>query len=210
MLAEVRDEAAGEIWRPVAGYEGLYEVSNLGRVKSLDRIAYRGSQVLRLKGAIKSPALDGSGYLQARLTKDGIKALVRVNRLVAEHFIANPDGLPEVNHIDLDKLNNASRNLEWSTHKRNMEHAGNRGRLCGYLNKNKRVKLCPDSVAAIREAARNGGTQRGIAKEFGVSSTTVAKIIKFERWNPEILELAPRLIAQDQALINQGASHATQ
>lgn len=202
--------AAGELWRPVVGYEGLYEVSNLGGVRSLDRIVSRGNQTLRLKGAIKNPAEDSYGYLQARLTKDGKGKLVLVHRLIAMAFIENPESLPEVNHLDLDKKNNAALNLEWSLHSDNMKHAGDRGRLCGYMNKNKRIKLCPASVAGIREASRLGGTHRGIASSFGVSSTTVGNIVNHQRWNPEIIDLAPRLIAEGKSLSSQGASHATQ
>ena len=107
-----------EEWRPVVGYEGLYEVSNTGRVRSLDRYTkYRCSYRLH-KGKVLSPAIKDNGYLIVRLQK----RMFYVHRLVAEAFIENPDNLPEVNHLDEDKTNNRVDNLEWCDHKYNMNY----------------------------------------------------------------------------------------
>lgn len=108
-----------EIWKPVVGYEGLYEVSNLGRVRSVDRYVSFGrwgdnGQTRFRKSHLLSPKID-EGYYRVALSKDGVKKLFKVHRLVAQAFIPNPDNLPVVNHKDEDKSNNIVTNLEWCT-----------------------------------------------------------------------------------------------
>ena len=109
-----------EIWRPVVGYEGLYEVSNTGQVRSVGRY-YVNSLGKRffLKGKILSLSDNGRGYLRTVLKKDNKESSKYIHRLVAEAFILNVDGLPAVNHKDEDKTNNSVDNLEWCTAKYN-------------------------------------------------------------------------------------------
>ena len=110
-----------EIWRPIEGYEGLYEVSNLGRVRSLDRYVKGKGKSYRLhKGKVLSSAKDTIGYLFVILHCNGKCKTIRVHRLVAEAFIPAVEGLSEVNHKDEDKTNNRVENLEWCSHKYNM------------------------------------------------------------------------------------------
>ena len=106
-----------EEWRDIEGYEGLYQVSNLGRVKSLN---YRGC-----KGniSILKPRLTKKGYETINLCKDGKVKNVRIHRLVAQSFISNPNNLPVVNHKDENKLNNNVDNLEWCTCQDNLLHS---------------------------------------------------------------------------------------
>lgn len=104
-----------EIWKDVVGYEGYYEVSNLGNVRSVTRVK---------KGKQLKPIERRHGYLAVQLhgkggNERGFKAF-SIHRLVAEAFISNPNNYPEVNHIDEDKSNNRVDNLEWVTHKQNM------------------------------------------------------------------------------------------
>lgn len=97
-----------ETWKPVKGYEGLYEVSDKGNVRSLN---YRG-----LNGRVHELVLlDVKGYLKVNLWKDDEMKSHSVHRLVAEAFIPNPDGKPQVNHKDEVKSNNVVENLEWAT-----------------------------------------------------------------------------------------------
>lgn len=96
-----------EIWRPVVGYEGLYEVSNMGRVRSLNY--NRTGKVKVLKNVLQVR----DGYLFVCLRKNGEQKIKKIHRLVAEAFIPNPDNLPQVNHKDEDKTNNCSWNLEF-------------------------------------------------------------------------------------------------
>ena len=97
-----------EVWKLIEGYE--YMVSNLGRVKSLERIDYLGHH---RKEKILKPGKTADGYLQVGLWKDGKRKSYHIHRLVANAFIPNPNNLPEVNHIDEDKTNNKVENLEW-------------------------------------------------------------------------------------------------
>lgn len=113
-----------EIWKDVVGYENIYEVSNLGRVKMLKRIVNAGNgSVLNLKESIKSLHLVGRGYKAVNLCKDGNKKPNYIHRLVAQAFIPNPHNKKTVNHIDGDKLNNKVDNLEWMTYSENNKHA---------------------------------------------------------------------------------------
>lgn len=110
-----------EIWKDIPGYEGLYQVSNMGRVRSLGRtIIYKDGQKHFYKGKILSPGNGSTGYLHVRLGSKGREA--GIHRLVAEAFIPNPDGKIDVNHINGVKSDNRVNNLEWCTRAENMKH----------------------------------------------------------------------------------------
>ena len=112
-----------EIWKDIKDYEGHYQVSNLSRVRSLDRyIKGKGHSLQFKKGRILKPTKDRYGYLQVTLCKNNIKKEYKVHRLVAEAFIDNPDNLPQVNHRDENKLNNNVDNLEWCSAKYNTNY----------------------------------------------------------------------------------------
>lgn len=120
-------EQQSEIWKPVKGYEGLYEVSNLGRVRSLDRTITKAGRygmmdVVR-KGKLLKPQLGKSGYLCIILCKLGKSKMIFVHRLVATSFIGDIDEEHEVNHIDYNRTNNKLENLEIVTHAENMHHS---------------------------------------------------------------------------------------
>ena len=107
-----------EIWKDVKDYEGLYQVSNLGRVRSLPRKGTRtkGNYLLKARKNKK-------GYLNLKLSKNRKAKSYRIHRLVSQAFIPNPDNLPQVNHIDGNKLNNCVDNLEWCTNEYNMKES---------------------------------------------------------------------------------------
>lgn len=110
-----------EIWKPVKKYEGLYEVSNLGRVKSMAKTRGTNHKCI-IAEKVMSPRDNGLGYLQISFSLNSCKKTSYVHRLVADHFIGDLSG-KEVNHIDGNKLNNASYNLEIVTRTENERHA---------------------------------------------------------------------------------------
>lgn len=117
---------AMEVWADIKGFEGYYQISSYGRVRSLDRYVPDcfGSKRIA-KGQILKPYKTPKGYMKITLYKDSKKVYrkCRVHRLVAETFLDNKDNLPEVNHKDGNKANNNLSNLEWCTQKENLEHA---------------------------------------------------------------------------------------
>lgn len=113
-----------EIWKDVKGYEGIYKVSNKGRLLRTERVIKRkNGSPLPIKTKITIGTKDSTGYRRVTLMKNGKEQITRMHRIVAENFIANPNNLPQVNHIDGNKLNNEYTNLEWVTGKQNIQHA---------------------------------------------------------------------------------------
>lgn len=119
-----RDHPKKELWKPVKGYEGLYEVSNLGGIKSLARWRKNGenSGYWQQEKILKQTHTT-TGYLKVELSKNKKRSSFKVHRLVAEAFIANPDNKPNINHKDGNPLNNKAENLEWCTQQENIIHA---------------------------------------------------------------------------------------
>ena len=131
-----------EEWRPIEGYEGLYEVSNTGRVRSLDKY---DSMNRFLRGRILRLFTDGLGYLRAQLYSNSKRKSFLVHRLVAQAFIPNPDNLPQVNHRDENPSNDNVDNLEWCDGKYNVNY-GTR-------------------IDRIRDIRLKNGTYTGLSKE---------------------------------------------
>lgn len=126
-----------EIWKDVVGYEGLYQVSNLGRVKALGRTLWVDSKLRAAHPRIRKERIltdesKGRRYYHVTLYHLGEKyggRTVSIHRLVAEAFLPNPDNLPCINHKDEDKHNNRADNLEWCTHKYNSNYGTVRQRI---------------------------------------------------------------------------------
>ena len=152
-----------EEWRPVVGYEGHYEVSSLGDIKS----------VKRCRGASRTPRilkkhLGSSGYEFVVLRKDGVNKNATVHRMVARAFVPKPDGKDCVNHKDGNKLNNNAQNLEWVTYSENAFHSmrtlGNAAIFRSFDEQ---------QIIAIRSDDR---PQSAIARDFGVCQTLISQI----------------------------------
>lgn len=125
-----------EEWKDIAGYEGFYQVSNQGRVKSLDRYvnAKLGSEMMK-KGVLMKLQSSHKGYSTVILHKNCKSKTQQVHRLVAMAFIPNPLNKPQVNHIDCDKKNNRPENLEWAAQDENMAHAVRNGIYSNFSGK---------------------------------------------------------------------------
>lgn len=112
-----------EIFKSISGYEGIYEVSNLGTVRSIDRliVSRRGSKEIR-EGRTLKVELHSRGYLRVMLSRFDVHKKVYIHRLVAETFIDNPLRKPQINHRNLNKKDNRVSNLEWCTLNENVKH----------------------------------------------------------------------------------------
>ncbi len=126
-----------EIWKPIPGYEGYYEASNLGRIRSVDRYTRNrwGSKTFHKSQFMKCRVVT-NGYTHVKLTKKGKKCEPLVHRIIASLFVPNIDNLPQVNHIDGNKKNNCASNLEWCTNSENQLHSRRvLKRICGLPRK---------------------------------------------------------------------------
>lgn len=168
-----------EIWKPCAGFEWNYEISNMGRLRTLGKTKnYSFPRMLH-------PAINGDGYLGTNIVRaDGKKTSVQIHRLVAATFIENPENKPIVNHIDGDKTNNAASNLEWCTIRENNLHAYRIG-LCPKGEEKANHKLTREAVEFIRQHykphSREFGS-RALGRKFGVSNVTIIKAARNEHW----------------------------
>ena len=162
-----------EIWKDIINYDGLYQVSNTGYIKSLDGLSWNGYSWFTKKGRILKAQNVGKGYLAVGLSNGNGSKRKYVHRLVAEAFISNSENKPNVNHIDGNKKNNTSDNLEWVTQQENINHSINilGNTQIGSLNNNS--KLSEIDVINIKNDNR---THKIIADEYGVARTTITMI----------------------------------
>lgn len=173
-----------EIWKDVPGYEGQYQVSNTGRVRSLDRIKPDG---IFQHGTIRKTYLDACGYELVALRKNNKPKNWSVHRLVATAFIPNPDNLPQVNHKDEIRNHNTVDNLEWCTIEYNQRYGHRRQRSSESSTgeKNARAILTEKEVIEVRKTYIPGDKEYGVsalAKKYGVKYVTITKIIGGKTW----------------------------
>lgn len=181
----------GEEWRPVVGWEKYYEVSNRGRVKSLERTIwkvwkYAGLTAHVHKEKILQPHLHKK-YLQLELAVEKVRKKFVVHRLVAMAFHPNPMGLPEVDHLDTNKLNNRADNLEWVTQEENHRRAvlaglmGEDGAYVLHGEDNPFHKLTTDQVREILSIGRKVPATV-LASRYGVNADRIRDIIARRAW----------------------------
>jgi uncharacterized protein YerC len=168
-----------ETWKDIEGYEGLYQVSNLGRIKSFDKtimVKIKNQNIVTKKGKILKPNNNNnSGYNKVTLSKEGTNKPFTIHRLVAKAFIDNPENKPFVNHKDGNKLNNCVSNLEWVSLKENTQHAFENG-LCDEMIKkfSKKVKQYDNNYNFIKE----WNSFHEIERETGMSATYICRVCK--------------------------------
>lgn len=175
-----------EIWKDIKGYEGYYQVSNLGNVKRLKSTDKRNhtykERMLTLSDkdtTVKSAY--GDSYKRVHLSCDGIAKWYLVHRLVAEAFVPNPQNLKIVNHIDGSRGNNKADNLEWTTYKGNMEHASRIGRMQGTATRENQKLAVEVLKKPVIATDKDGNefyfeSQAEAAKQLNLSESVRGKI----------------------------------
>lgn len=169
-----------ESWRPVVGYEGLYEVSDLGRVRRVNAPNWR-----TWAGRIIKVMPHASGYSRVTLTRDGKQEAAAIHRLVARAFIGPTPPGHHVNHMDGDRANNRLDNLEIDTIGHNIRHSLWTGARKIMGEDNPLAKLNPDAVRAIRREYRprtKTGSAIALAARYGVSRSLIGAIVSRQIW----------------------------
>ena len=168
-----------EEWKDVKGFEGLYQVSNMGNFKSLDRVTqHNDGRVRRIKGKVIEGSLSYRGYIQVTMSKNGVITSSSLHRLVAKTFLGEPPTSKHVvNHIDGNPTNNSINNLEWVTQKVNAQHAVSTG-LVNYKTYAKYKDLgyyINDELVDVYESVKHA------SDVLGINYFTILKSIKENR-----------------------------
>ena len=168
------------IWRPIPDYEGFYEVSNTGKVKSV----YRYKRILK-------PMISNTGYERVDLFKNKNRKQFSVHRLVAMTFVSNPEAKPFVNHKDENKLNNAADNLEWVSHVENCRYGTAITRRTEHfdykhrkINNANQIKACSKPIRQYTKAGafvREWASASACHKETGIATSGIREVVKGKR-----------------------------
>ena len=154
-----------EVWKDVAEYEGFYQVSNRGNVRS---VARRDSIGRKRGGRLLAPSYGGNGYPQVDMYKNGKSKKKYIHRLVAETFLPNTNGFPQVNHRDENKVNNNVKNLEWCTSEYNNSYGTKTERTAQTQSKKVRASNIKTNEVvkfnSTHDAGRKGYDQSSVAK----------------------------------------------
>jgi hypothetical protein len=167
-----------EIWKDIPGYEGIYQASSFGNIKSLNRLDSNNQQ--RLSVLMKPVLKKATGYFQVKLCSgNGNKKIFLWHRVIATVFIENINNKPCVNHIDCDKSNNKLSNLEWCTYKENTEHSIKLGNITPRGHQNGNSKLKPEDIIFIRN---DKSSSKELSKIYGVASMHINSIRRKHTW----------------------------
>lgn len=176
-----------EIWKSIDGFDGYYEVSNMGKIKTCKHSFIRkDGKPFSVSEKIIKGNKDTKGYLQVELKKDGVRTIKFIHRLVAEAFIENEQNKEQVNHKDGNKLNNCVSNLEWVTCRENIHHAW-KNKLNRPIagEKHGNHKLTEQAVKYIRDNYKPRSKEfgaRALARKFNVSPYPIMNIINGKGW----------------------------
>lgn len=184
VAARPRKEASlpGEEWRPIPRWEGFYEASNLGRIRSVDREVTGGwGKPRTAPGKVLRQQPNDRSYAHVILKRESKSTKRGVHRLVCMAFYGVPASHMHVNHIDGDPSNNRVENLEWCDASHNMLHSYRTGLNSSEGEKNSQAKLTADKVRAIRRLAGSHSCA-SIARRYGISHSSVSMIVARKRW----------------------------
>lgn len=158
------------MYKAIKGYEGIYEVNELGQVRSIDRmVEHKNRKIINYKGKELKPDINKGGYANVRLSKNGIIKNMKVHRLVAETFLSNPNNLPEVHHKNHDRRDNRVENLQWVTR---TEQRDNHWKMAKLKAQAIRLRVIGHGIDKIYNSARE------VERELGVSNTYVLNTAK--------------------------------
>ena len=175
------DQGTLEIWRAIPGFEELYEVSNIGRVRSLRHVTHRMNRIRPVPLVKKLRNSTSGGYSIVTLNRNRIEKNYFVHVLVLMAFVGpRPSGY-QTRHLDGNPKNNTVGNLVWGTHEENERDRVAHGRI-PRGERQARAKLTAEQVRQIRQRHVDGGTWRGIAREFGTTAWNVKQIVRNETW----------------------------
>ena len=179
-----QEQFQSEIWKPIPTWEGFYEASCIGRIRSLDRICNRADGIKRrIRGRILKDAIDW-GYCVVTLTNGKRREQYKTHRLVAMSFIPNPSNLPHVNHIDTIKTHNWAENLEWCTPKQNGDHARENIVFNVQRGENHGMSVfTKEQVISVRILYLSGIKIQHIANSFGFDRVSVHNIVNRKTYN---------------------------
>ena len=168
-----------EIWKDIEKYEGLYQVSNMGRVKSLERFRKgKHNSLVFANEKILKGKIDKDGYLEYTLSKDGKLKSYRAHRLVAKAFIPNPNNYPIINHINKIKDDNRAKNLEWCTNQYNTEYSCAKP-ILQFTKDGKLVRKWESAVIAEQELGINKVSIRRCCKGYKKNKTAGGYIWRY-------------------------------
>lgn len=169
-----------ENWKDIENYKGLYQVSDCGRVKSLERDVYnpRGTVIRHMEEKILVPCIDNHGYARVNLYLNGKMKTIQTHRLVALAFIPNPENKPMINHKDENPLNNCVDNLEWCTAGYNANY-GTRNSRIRQKRRSQKLGNAPSAKAVFcEELNKTFDCAKRVEEELGIWGTSITRVCK--------------------------------
>lgn len=173
-----KGDLQNEIWADIEGFEGDYQISNMGRGKSLKGISGISERILKPQKVV-------AGYLYISMWKDGLAKNKFLHRLVGKYFVPNPENKPQINHKKGFKWDNRANELEWATSSENLKHAHSTGLKKPTCNNGESIgtsKLKTNDIFEIRNLINDGVRIKVIALKFNVSFQTISAIKTGASW----------------------------
>ena len=179
-----------EEWKNIPEFEG-YQISNIGRVRSIDRFSGNRKGIIKGKELVQTS--NKRRYLEVRLFKNNKSTAKVIHRLVANAFIPNPESKPQVNHIDGNKLNNRVDNLEWMSNSENQKHAYSLGLQPSRAGENNsKAKLTDKDVTLLKELYNSGKSVVEVSKSTNINLSLIRQIIYGRSWKSNTTPIIKR------------------
>lgn len=175
-----------ELWKDIPNYEGLYQASNMGNIRSLDKIVPKWNKPYKrkIKGRVLKKHKANGGYNVVALHKNKNQKTYKVSRLIGITWKDNPDNKPEINHKNSIRTDDRAENIEWCTRSENVKHSYDKGNANQKGEKNAYSKLTKKKVLSIRDKYDSGKySQIELSDMFNISKTTIHNVVKRKTWN---------------------------